>query len=56
MSNLTVEQEFSIAAFSEQASRMSREQAVDTLKLLYEAYVVQKATYLELLKNAWFES
>lgn len=53
-SDLTVEQEFAIASFYTQVDRMSLEQAKDTLKLLYEAYVVQKATYLELIKDAWF--
>lgn len=53
-SDLTVEQEFAIASFCTQVDRMSLEQAKDTLKLLYEAYVVQKVTYLELIKDAWF--
>jgi len=53
MPQLSIEQQFAIASFNTLADRMSREQAIDFLKKLNEAYFVQKAQFTELLKHQW---
>lgn len=53
MHKLTMEQQFTIASFNSAVDKMNLEQAKEVLKLVNEAYVVQKSTYLELLKEAW---
>lgn len=50
---LGLEQKFAIASFASKVDQMSPEQLRETLKLLHEAYVVQRVTYLELLKQEW---
>lgn len=53
MQKLTIEQEFAIQSFNSQVNCMSREQAIDFLKELYRSYIIQKALYNSLLKEAW---
>lgn len=53
MHQLSIEQQFAIASFNTLADRMSREQAVEFLKKLNEAYIVQKVQFTELLKHQW---
>lgn len=50
---LTIEQQFTIAAFNSQVDKMSLEQARDMLKLVNQQLEVQRATYCELLKHQW---
>lgn len=50
---LTWEQAFEVRAFDTQVDKMSHEQAKEMLKLVNKAYVVQRATMLELLKHQW---
>jgi hypothetical protein len=50
---LTIEQQFTVAAFNSQVDRMSEQQAKDMLKLVNTQLEVQRATYNELLKHQW---
>jgi Phycobilisome degradation protein nblA len=50
---LSLEQEFSLRIFADQAQQMSREQAVEFLLNLYEQMMIQETTYQELLKHEW---
>lgn len=53
MLELTIEQKFALAAFNAQVDKMNHEQAKQMLKVVNEAYAVQKSAYLSLLKEAW---
>jgi len=53
MQQLTIEQEFTIQSFNSQVNGMSREQAIAFLKDLHRSYIIQKALYNSLLKEAW---
>lgn len=50
---LTLEQEFNLRDFTDQAHRMSREQAQEFLIVQYRLMLVQKTMYLGLLKQEW---
>ncbi len=50
---LSIEQQFTIAAFNSQVDQMNEQQAKDMLKLVNQQLEVQKATYLELLRHQW---
>jgi hypothetical protein len=50
---LTLEQEFNLRNFADQAHRMSREQAQEFLIVQYRLMLVQKTMYLGLLKQEW---
>lgn len=54
MHKLTPEQEFAIVSFETQIQKMSKEQAIQTLGILYKSYVTQRSMFLEMLKQAWF--
>ena len=53
MNRLNIEQQFQIAAFKTQVSKMSQQQAQELLVKLYEQMLVNETTYKELLKHQW---
>lgn len=53
MNELSIDQQFQIAAFESQVKQMSREQAQEQLINLFKQYQIQKATYIELLGHQW---
>lgn len=53
MAELSIDQQFQIAAFEQQVKQMSREQAQEVLINLFKEYQSQRATYLELLGHQW---
>lgn len=53
MAELSIDQQFQIAAFEQQVKQMSREQAQEVLINLFKQYQAQKATYLDLLGHQW---
>ncbi len=53
MAELSIDQQFQIAAFEQQVRQMSREQAQEVLINLFKEYQSQRATYLELLGHQW---
>ena len=53
MAELSIDQQFQIAAFEIQVKQMSREQAQEVLINLFKEYQSQRATYLELLGHQW---
>lgn len=53
MAELSIDQQFQIAAFEQQVKQMSREQAQEILINLFKEYQSQRATYLELLGHQW---
>jgi len=53
MAELSIDQQFQLAAFEVQVRQMSREQAQEFLINLFKQYQVQKATYIELLGHQW---
>ncbi|BAU15341.1 phycobilisome degradation protein [Leptolyngbya sp. NIES-3755] len=50
---LTLEQEFSLIEFTDQARRMSREQAQEFLIVQHRLILAQKTMYLMLLRQEW---
>ncbi len=50
---LTMEQQFSLASFNAQVSRMSHEQAKDFLMFLYQQMLVKETMYKHFLKHEW---
>jgi hypothetical protein len=53
---LSLEEEFAIAAFANQASNLSREQAIELLKEVYRLYVVARKLYLNELASSFLPS
>ncbi len=50
---LSLEQEFSLRSFAEQAQRMSREQAIEFLIKLHKQMIIRENIYKSLLKFEW---
>jgi hypothetical protein len=50
---LTLEQEFSLRNFTDQARQMSREQAQEFLILQYKHMMIRETMYQEILKHEW---
>ena len=48
------EHRFSIVCFNLQVDRMSEEQAKELLKHLHEQFIIQRITYIRLLKHHWW--
>lgn len=53
ITELSLEQQFSIRSFETQVERMSHEQAQQFLVDLYKQMMVREATYKQLLKHQW---
>jgi hypothetical protein len=53
---LSLEEEFAIAAFASQASKLSREQAIELLKEVYRLYVMTRKLYLNELASSFLPS
>lgn len=51
--NLSLEQEFAVAAFSSKVDEMSETQAKEMLVRVYGEMMVREATYQHLLKHQW---
>jgi hypothetical protein len=53
MAELSIDQQFQLAAFEVQVRQMSREQAQEFLINLFKQYQTQRAAYIELLGHQW---
>jgi hypothetical protein len=53
MTELSIDQQFQLAAFELQVKQMSREQAQEFLINLFKQYQTQRAAYIELLGHQW---
>jgi len=53
MAELSIDQQFQLAAFEVQVKQMSREQAQEFLINLFKQYQTQRAAYIELLGHQW---
>jgi hypothetical protein len=53
MAELSIDQQFQLAAFELQVKQMSREQAQEFLINLFKQYQTQRAAYIELLGHQW---
>jgi hypothetical protein len=50
---LTIEQQFSIASFQQQVTNMSHEQTQKMLVELYRNMIVQETIFKDLIKKKW---
>jgi Phycobilisome degradation protein nblA len=50
---LSIEQQFAMASFNRQVDAMSPDQMRDVLKQLHQAYIVQQASYQQMIKHEW---
>jgi hypothetical protein len=50
---LSLEQQFSLRAFTDQVQQMSHEQAQEFLVTLYEQMMIRETMYQEFLKHEW---
>lgn len=53
MTELSIDQQFQLAAFELQVKQMSQEQAQEFLINLFKQYQTQRAAYIELLGHQW---
>ncbi|MFM6003289.1 MAG: NblA/ycf18 family protein [Sphaerospermopsis kisseleviana] len=53
MIELSIEQQFQIAAFKQQVEEMTLEQAQAFLIMLHEQMIIKEEAYTQLLKHEW---
>ncbi|MFM7372078.1 MAG: NblA/ycf18 family protein [Sphaerospermopsis kisseleviana] len=53
MIELSIEQQFQIAAFKQQVKEMTLEQAREFLIMLHEQMIIKEEAYTQLLKHEW---
>lgn len=53
MIELSIEQQFQIAAFNQQVENMTLEQAQEFLIMLHEQMIIKEVAYTQLLKHEW---